>query len=500
MSINVVVVDDEPSVSRWFASQVDWADYGYEVIGYFHKALEALLCLKRTHVDLLITDICMPDLDGLELIREAKSLNPQICIIVISAHSNFDYAKEAIKLGVENYLLKPIDQEELAESLHKAQDNIWSLQSGHDKNLYRRNVLNSWLSHTVNSFTLANQIKIANISIDADSFRVVIFRTINLQPINIDMIEDEMNCVFSDAGLTMHSVDDNQASLIVIFCGKLSDWRYYITLLHNRLATGMKDNIHIAVGLGVTRFNHVYLSYECAKRYVAVIPMTAAGVLFCDDYVAHNDSRDVVDNIQNIRPLMLLTDFDRQIHDLNTKYKDDTQFRLKIITLIAHFLEATGLIEQKYDLPKRNTLMYQFRLLRTKSEINDWIRQFFDSLQEDIHERYYTLHAHIRYAIQVIHESFTDANLSLAVISDKINVNAAYLGQLFHSQTGRYFNQYLCDVRLDAVAILLVESNDAIGEIALKTGFASQSYLNRLFKKRYKLTPNLFRQTFRNEK
>ncbi len=109
----LAIVDDDELIRLGLKSVVNWERLGFEVIGVYPNALEALEVLRKTTVDVVLTDIKMPQMSGLELIEQAKKYNPQIRSIVISGYSEFELAQKALQLGVDDYLLKPLGQERI---------------------------------------------------------------------------------------------------------------------------------------------------------------------------------------------------------------------------------------------------------------------------------------------------------------------------------------------------------------------------------------------------
>ena len=109
----VLIVDDEIMIRRGLSRIIPWGEIGFELIGAVGDAQEALQIIKEQRIDALLTDISMPEMSGLELIRQARKLQSKIRAVVISGYSEFDYAREAIALKVEEYLLKPLDPERI---------------------------------------------------------------------------------------------------------------------------------------------------------------------------------------------------------------------------------------------------------------------------------------------------------------------------------------------------------------------------------------------------
>ncbi len=139
---NVLLVDDDKDIINWLKNNFDWESFGCVVCGGANSAKEALEMLTSHDVNIMITDISMPNISGLELIRQVREIAPNIRVIIISGHSQFEYAKEGIRLGVENYLLKPLNVEELQEAIIKAQENLAFSTLFHekDKKAFKQNV------------------------------------------------------------------------------------------------------------------------------------------------------------------------------------------------------------------------------------------------------------------------------------------------------------------------------------------------------------------------
>ncbi|MFQ6840880.1 MAG: response regulator, partial [Agathobaculum sp.] len=122
--LKVVLADDENKVILLMRKLIDWEALGYEVVGTANDGLHALELVQTQQPHLLITDIRMPGCDGIELIRRAKEMQPRLHFIVISGYRQFEYAQSALKYGVEDYLLKPLKQEELSSILLRIKDKL----------------------------------------------------------------------------------------------------------------------------------------------------------------------------------------------------------------------------------------------------------------------------------------------------------------------------------------------------------------------------------------
>lgn len=122
--IKVVIADDEARICQLIKVLVDWDALGMEIAGIASNGIEALMMVRKERPDILITDIRMPGASGIDLIKQARSICPSICMIIISGYAHFEYAKTALAYGVKDYLLKPINQKELMASLQKVAAEI----------------------------------------------------------------------------------------------------------------------------------------------------------------------------------------------------------------------------------------------------------------------------------------------------------------------------------------------------------------------------------------
>ncbi len=117
--IKVVIADDEENVCQLIRGLIDWKSLDMEIVGVAHNGVEALELIKTLSPDLMITDIRMPGYDGLEMIQRAKMIKDNLDFIIISGYRHFEYAQNAIKYGVSDYLLKPIKKEDFLIALNK---------------------------------------------------------------------------------------------------------------------------------------------------------------------------------------------------------------------------------------------------------------------------------------------------------------------------------------------------------------------------------------------
>ena len=179
-----VIVDDEPVIVSGIRDALDWEGFGFEIALASTSPATVLRFLAVHPVHLLITDISMPEMDGIALIREAKALVPLLSVIVLSAYDNFDYVKGALRYGAENYLLKPLSTDELSDSVrnvvsHVREREVLNLNYGGTMLTFRSTFVEQWLKNLLTPETLLERAGLLGINLEMDNYTAVIFSADN---------------------------------------------------------------------------------------------------------------------------------------------------------------------------------------------------------------------------------------------------------------------------------------------------------------------------------
>ena len=171
----VLIVDDEPIICKGLRDTIEWDSLGLEISGEAHGGLDALALIQANHPHILITDIRMPGMDGITLIKTIREMGIQIKIIILSGYSDYAFLKDAIRLGVDGYLLKPIDIEELISNLTDLVNSIEketfrTTQLDQGMELLRANTLNRLVTHAIGRGEFEEKASFLEISLTAERF------------------------------------------------------------------------------------------------------------------------------------------------------------------------------------------------------------------------------------------------------------------------------------------------------------------------------------------
>lgn len=261
----VLLTDDEMSVTNSLKSSIPWTSLGIKEIYTAIDGIQALELFGSHRIDLLIADIKMPRMDGLELLKHVRANYPDTHCILLTAYGTFEYARSALRLGVENYLLKPIQIKEITETIENAIDNIYARRDNKEM-LFQENILRRWLSGNISGEELWERANILDINLYQSAYCVVsikkIIKSISLLPFGEECIK-----VFNiNLNLDCSSVWDNHGRYLLIIGGKtIPSQALCETFEKIAKRMNMLDKVNITIGSVVTSSDDLPISYQSAS-------------------------------------------------------------------------------------------------------------------------------------------------------------------------------------------------------------------------------------------
>lgn len=262
---HVLLCDDEPAVTNFLSANIPWESMGIDSIFTASDGTEALSCFESTQIHLLITDIRMPRMDGLTLLEHVRARYPDTHCVLLTAYGEFEYAKTALRLGVDNYLMKPIQIEELMGTIENAVENMY-LSRKNKEELFRENILRRWLTGTISEDELSERSNyLDDINVYQSSYMAVCIRKTDAHfslsaftQMCMEKLKAHCNCL---------SVWDNQGRYVFIISGKdLQIEEIQNILLQTALSVKVEKNMQIALGLVVHKNMELAQSYQGAVK------------------------------------------------------------------------------------------------------------------------------------------------------------------------------------------------------------------------------------------
>lgn len=494
-----VIIDDEPHIVENLTRAIDWNGFHLEIGCAETDPQKALAYILSHPVSVVITDIAMPKLDGLALIRKIKEAKPYVYVIVLSAYDNFEYARTALRYGAENYLLKPVDPDELSDTISQIAGHIQAREQlnstyGQAMFTFRNAFTEQWVKNLLTGAEFSTKAKLLGINLDALLYTAVVFSCTRA---SADMMSRFFELLLRR--LPGHYAGNFFFASPVCLVGVLCPVRhpapdgaetFVRSLLQEAKASGIF--VFASVGPSVGHYSSVPESYSRAVPYIW-LEHAGFPVFVPKDFPGLSDTVG--------RALAAYeSSFGENVSELRRLYKNYPPFACTAELITARL---RLLCHEEYRLPEEFP-----ELCRELSGLSDAARDadsllryalgFLSSSDLLLERMQQSMYPCVDAVIKSISD-LSNRDVSLKTLAARLNVTPSYLGMVFHRQTGYYFNDYLAKIRLEKAADLLEHTDLKLKEIVEKTGFSSQPYFTRSFKRFFNTSPLNYRREKRSQ-
>lgn len=489
-----LVVDDEPIILEGFDNLISWEEFGIEISAKAENGKAALQIVREEEIDLLITDIRMPEMSGLELLKTIRQEGKSIKVIILSGYDDFQYVKEASKYGIENYLLKPIEENELEETLLHLTEKLENEQKQQNRlqesyQLLRSNILYRWITGAIGEEELTMRAEFLDISLEKQWYQVCACHSVGeLNNEHITYLEQLLGCFWTGEKpvvfITLHG------ELLFLFSWdgskeNVPDLETCFLKHQSKISAKFQSDVFIAVGSMEEGWQGAVKSYQEAKKlldYRMIMPANSVvsaprlkdGLPRSVKHISWNKLDDLISSGEEEKACLFL---EKIFSDLSVSATPENIRTLTCEILFYLSKDFSGNSEIFSEESLREilyTVDMQVLLVRLKKCVEQVIRW-----RNSIHaEENPVVMAVMDYVHKHYHEE-----LSLKILAQKYKVNAAYLGQLFKHEIGELFSAYLCRIRIENAKLLLRETSMKTNEISERTGFANTNYFSNTFKK-----------------
>jgi len=522
MPYKVFFVEDEIVTREGIRENVDWKSNGFEFCGEASDGEIALPLLQTTRPDVLITDIRMPFMDGLQLCKIIRERMPSIKIIILSGHDEFEYAQKAIELGVTEYLLKPVTVNNINLSLQriaalldqerKEQKVFEDLQKQVDENqdALRERLLLKLVVGAISSTDAIGQGQLLGLDIIARCYLVVILKA-ELEDRTEQFDYDEYRQIREIvAGRVRNNPDifllnkDWEEQVLVMKGGTPEYLEEERDLLLDSIQQDVKKTrYHLLIGTGAPqkRMTDIYRSFVEALAAIqnssnANRPDIDAAVrneelLGIDKAAVTNFLRSgVKDEIDKF--------FDETIRPLGDaalrSYLIKNYIVLDVIIAAAKSVKECGGDIEKV-LPELNSIETILVNINTIENLKEQVCQILMSVLAFRDAQSQPRHARlIQQAKDYIDQHYMEADLSLNEISALINLSPSHFSTVFSQETDQTFRDYLTAIRIQKAKELLRTTNLKSSDVSCQVGYNDPHYFSFVFKKNTGFSPSEFRE------
>lgn len=525
----IILADDNYIVSEGIKMNIDWNALGAEIAFTAQNGQEALDCLKHEHIDLIITDIEMPNVDGITLSREAMKINPHIKIILISAYDKFEYARQAVRLGVCDYIEKPIDYiflydkvKNAFETIDREQRNLSILRES--KQLMTTKFFQDLLYFPPDKLSenFERYINYLELKTDYSHFNIIKLEVENssLLKENDGVLTYQMEILnISDIFLKKCEVFDNVHyirdlnSLIFIIAQNSKNPAHFQYVIHNTVSSFLEScnysvlNISIGIGTVVDSIWKLHISHEnaChALKYRFFYPhknifdaVEATGKAFSLLSPSDSGEEELIsllckkDNLSIERWLKSFFD------ELSQKYESKNLMFIRIYSLLGKILKFLYEINiDTEDLEKKIISVYShFDTFHNYEQFFLWMKEICNLVCEKLNISLKLYHDQTCELVEsYIKSNFEDNTLSLNDIAKFANMSPSYLSALYKKHNKKSISDTVTAYRIEAAKEYLVKTALSLKEISTKCGYANQYYFSTSFKKQLGMSPSGYRE------
>ncbi|KOP65888.1 AraC family transcriptional regulator [Bacillus sp. FJAT-18019] len=512
----VFFVDDEPLIAQGLANIVEWQDYDLHISGSANDGLQALERLREEPVDLLITDIMMPRMNGLELIKKVKEIHPNTKFIVLSGYEEFEYVKVGITLGIQNYILKPINIEELEATIKHIKgdwerEELRRYRSEEDWKILRSNILQRWVSGDIRSSELKQRAELLGIPLNYASYQVYVMRIISdecaiSQLYRLTSLADELCRVFSEElgeaqeVICFPDADDD----IVVMSVSMDDQKEAAREAMQRSMTKLRQltGLRMWCSEGEAEgyeFKDIQENYRKAKSHFHDCLIAGDDMTL---YSRPGEAEPVQASSPSFRPdtfAKLLIEGDESALQafiasaLGCGGEVSTVPRGACMNAAVQLMIAAKDMEKAPDYSEVFTPMHRINTLQgLRNHVWYIVERSLQRLQEA--EQGYSMH--VSFLVDQVRHHYPE-ELSLKTLSQRLQMHPNYLGQLFQQEVGASFSDYLNQYRIEKATQLLLHTDQKTADIAFNVGYTDSSYFYRQFKKYTGVSPTEMRSMYR---
>jgi len=528
----VMLVDDEEEVRSAIARKVNWEELGFTLAVEAENGEDAMEKAEKFLPDVVMTDIHMPFMDGLTFCKKLKEEFPATRVVIFSGYDEFEYAKEAISLEVEEYLLKPVDAEDIKRVFTRIKErldeefdkrhNIEKLEKYYQESLpvLKEQLLIGLLEGRVSERALEIYKRDYLLSFDSAFYSVGVLKLdyskesaddenrlkVNLLSVSLKQMVDEK---YADQ-FNFTSINYLGTVVIIAFLKNTREHNRFVTVMDQICKLSNKMiNADIVAGIGKVYGNIRDISYSFSEAKDATmyrILLDSNQAIFIGDVEPKSDENFFLDEKQIeqiIKEIKIGTkeSLTTAVDELIMRMKNSTISIPQLQLFFAEIVIEITRLAKTYDVTTKNTNLYsldiynEIKKLSSLEAFGEWILSICMELMDNIHkDRMDSAKLLAEKTKEYIASNYSDSTLSIDKVCSYLGVSATYFSSVFKKETGLSFVAYLTNVRMEEALNMLQTTEDKSYVIAGKVGYEEPNYFSYVFKKQYGVSPSKYRQ------
>lgn len=498
----VIIIDDEPLIRKGLMKIIDWNSYGFNIIGDAENGIYGYRKICSLNPDLCIVDIKMPGMDGLELIEKIKNKNIDTKIIILTGYPEFEYAQRAIDLGVDTYLLKPIDPEILIGKIKKVYSELERERS--IKNIMiksieftRERIIEKIIKRELKDISIEELNKIYNLNFSWKSYQVIL-----IEP-NYEEIFKEVKNEFPSYSFPI----DNLIGILIENISK-PHFKKKIVNMKNKIKYKYSKDIIISVGEKVFDLKEIYKSYDSALSLLRksflyskkgiILCNGDPGTKFVEEITDENTVEELVKSIENFNINNVNNILEKKLKIYLLKELKEEEIKrsyLKIFLKIVNYLSSNYSKFREFSQEYlRDELLNEFYTKESLLELHSFMKGMILDIIENLSNIFGK--SIISRVLEYLECNYYK-DLKIKEVAKVFGYSSCYFGKIFRKYTGENFNTYLDKIRINKAKELLLHGIKVI-EIGERVGYKDIDYFIMKFKKYTGKTPKTYKEEITN--
>lgn len=536
----LLVVEDEEMIKNKILNNISWKEHGFSEVFEASDGVEALEVIKTNCIDIVITDIQMPRMNGIELIREIKNINKEIKTVIITAYAEFEYAKESIKLNVNDYILKPFKSKDLFAIVSRVVEEIirernqkieienLRKQLRENKKALQEKLFNDLLSNSfvgnidkdlsylgltrlkgieyfIAVVNIGNFLELIHENHEEQKYicNLTLFNWIKKFLSGFDMAKE----IFRDFSMGYYVINYKIDQIAIIF---YNDTEVVIPAMEELIDRGTKDlgfNLTIGIGNKYQSLTDMYISHKEACSAAMLSSIHDRGIVHIFNDINFGNSiyskqlHILVDTrLYDDLKIGAFEEIKKDIADIITQIKSSRLGLDAVNTIINNImlLSCKTINELGYNvfdiMGGGFSLNFDVKEINDLVQLEEWFLSFFFKVNEFINLKRSSRNEVLIAKVKEHIDANYFENITLTSISKAFGISSGYLSVLFNDYMGQNFIDYLSNLRIQKAKALLKNSDLRIYEIAEKVGYRDAYYFSAAFKKIVGINPTEYRE------
>ncbi|WP_285946212.1 response regulator transcription factor [Thomasclavelia cocleata] len=526
----IVIADDEVALRQAMIKRIDWKSIGFEVIGEAENGVEALELVERLEPDLLLTDIKMPFISGINLARKVREIRPAMQIAFLSGYDDFSYAQQAIKYNIIKYLLKPISSKELTKELVDIKEKmdvinqsfVSSFEVDQQQLLVERlltplvldsdfvidekqSEYESYLNQE------AVQLEVRASLEEKTRYLVMVIRYFDKRGKNIT----DRNHLLGIKGIVKKYLRFGSfysgKKIITLLSGQAWEIEKYVNIIVNEIVQSSERILCADCYLGLSSISDslmkANLLYSEAMSAVEYGQSSRRSINFIGDIkrtsmICYEDVDKIASKIEKLIKSGGADEIELYLSSIFVMFIDQGATRADIDLLMIRIISSTCALVYSVCDAKSSALFFnktsELSSIFNKHSFNEKRMDLigFCLLSKSLIKKQKKMNSEVicDELMEIIDKEYGNEELSLGVVSESLHVSISYLSSLVKKNMGETFITLLTKKRMEVAKELVLYSSAKVLEIAYKCGYSDQHYFSYCFKKQYGISPNKMRE------